>query len=363
MRKILLTLTMALCTIISANAQDFNNDYRYGFWSNWSLGAGAVYSKPMDITSWSFEQGANVGVDVRLEKQLSKWWTLRLDACIPGFIKEHGYDRYGTAMVGMNFNIGDSFYLFGDGGIAAKRFNIEDGNNNLWLTCDAGLGAKTRFSKHSAAYIEIGADCSSYLDKTLEHSMAYGKLGYLYSFGVTKKDREAIANMNNHEGYVAVSEYERLAVEKESCAKMLEETINEVNKMRNCCQSNNARYEKEINDLKEALANKKDTTIPFSVLFKKNSVELDATAKEIISQVAIEMKNDGGSYTLYGFGDYTGSEEYNENLSGSRCESVKKELVKNGVDEDKLNVVGLGKTKYFGTAESYVNRRVMFVKD
>ena len=66
---------------------------------------------------------------------------------------------------------------------------------------------------------------------------------------------------------------------------------------------------------------------------------------------------------MYGFGDYTGSDDYNDVLSASRCEAVKSELIRNGVDENKVKVVGLGKTQYFGTPESYVNRRVMFVKD
>ena len=210
-------------------------------------------------------------------------------------------------------------------------------------------------------YAELGSDCGKYFSEA--NSILFGKLGLMYDLGITEKDRQNISILRNNQNSVSQTEYDKLVAEKNDCAVMLENTIQELNNMRNCCQSNNAKCEKEIADLKAALANKKDSSMPFSILFDKNSTNLSSVAKEIISQVAVEMKNDGGSYTLYGFGDYTGSEEYNEILSLSRCESVKAELVRKGVQEDKINVVGLGKSKYFGTAESYINRRVMFVKD
>ena len=360
MRKILLTLTMALCTIISANAQQLEPNYHYSFWSNWNIGAGAVYSKPADFTNWTFDNGANVGIDVRLEKPLSDYWTLRLDATIPGLKNTGVYDRYGTAMGGMELNLGRYFYLFGDAGLSVAKFgSVSD--NNYHFAGDAGIGSHIYLTEGTKLYVEIGSDCVAKVEK--ENANLYGMLGVMTYLGITEKDRQNISILHNRQDGVTKTEYDRLVAEKEDCAKTLDETINELNKMRNCCQSNNARYEKEINDLKEALANKKDNSIPFSVLFDKNSTDLSKRAKEIISQVAIEINKDGGSYTLYGFGDYTGSEDYNEILSNARCESVKSELIKNGVDEDKLSVVGLGKSQYFGTAESYVNRRVMFAKD
>ena len=75
------------------------------------------------------------------------------------------------------------------------------------------------------------------------------------------------------------------------------------------------------------------------------------------------MNNDNANYTLYGFGDYTGTDEHNQILSEARCKAVKDELVKYGVSEDRINTVGYGKSKYFGDNESYLNRRVTFVKE
>jgi outer membrane protein OmpA-like peptidoglycan-associated protein len=66
---------------------------------------------------------------------------------------------------------------------------------------------------------------------------------------------------------------------------------------------------------------------------------------------------------VYGFGDFSGTDKHNLELSELRANTVKEELVKNGVDENRLKIVALGKTQYFGTPDSFDNRRVMFAKD
>jgi outer membrane protein OmpA-like peptidoglycan-associated protein len=279
---------------------------------------------------------------------------------VPGIKNTGHYDRYGTAMAGVSLNLGRYFHLFADGGIAYAKFGTIQ-SKKVYLAADYGLGSHIYLSDNSKIYIEIGSDCASMFSKP--NSNLFGKIGYMYNLGRTKKDAENIAKLHQLQNGVEQSEYEKVTAQKEEYAAQLESALKELENMRNCCNSNNSKYEKEIADLKEALAGKKDSTIPFSVLFEKNSDKLSNVAKEIISQVAVEMNKDGGSYTLYGFGDYTGTENYNEMLSQSRCESVKAELIRNGVSENKLNVVGLGKTQYFGSSESYVNRRVMFVKD
>lgn len=359
MKKSIFILTLALCSLF-ANAQQLEPNYRDSFWSNWCIGFGGVYSKPFDLNSWTLDEGTNFGGEIRFEKPFSPEWTVRVVGCVPGIKNTGVYDRYGTAMVGANLNLGRYFYLFADGGVAYAKFGTIE-SKKVYLAADYGLGSHIYLSDNSKFYIEVGSDCVSMFSKA--NSNLFGKVGYLYCFGRTKKDNDNIAKLHQMQNGVSQSEYDKLMAQKDECNAQLEAAIKELDNMRSCCNSNNAKYEKEIADLKAALANKKDSAIPFSVLFEKNSTNLSKVAKEIISQVAIEMNKDGGTYTLYGFGDYTGSEDYNEVLSQSRCESVKSELVRNGVQEDKLNVVGLGKSQFFGTSESYVNRRVMFVKD
>ena len=353
-------MTLALCSLF-ANAQQLEPNYHYSFWSNWNIGVGAVYSKPFDVQNWWLDNGANFGVDVRLEKPLSNAWTVRLDACIPGLIQNEHYDRYGTAMAGANLNLGRYFYLFADGGIAVAKFGALHGNN-YYFAADGGLGSHIWFSNNAKLYLEVGTDCVSKIAK--ENAQPFGKLGFMYCLGITNKDKENIERLHEMEHNVPRSEYDKLLAEKQECANQLESAINDLNNMRNCCQKNYEKYQNEINNLKAELEKaKSNVAISFSILFDKDSAKLNKKAQEIIKQVAIEINRDGGNYTLYGFGDYTGSDEHNMELSELRANTVKDELVRNGVEDSKLKVVALGKTQYFGTPESYVNRRVMFAKD
>lgn len=369
MKRLIFFMTLALCSLF-ANAQQLEPNYHYSFWSNWNIGAGAVYSKPFDLDNWWIDNGANFGADVRLEKPLSNAWTLRLDACIPGLISYEyknadgelvPYDRYGTAMAGANLNLCKWFYLFADGGISVSKWG-ELKDNNYHFAGDAGVGSHIWFSDNAKLYLEVGTDCVSKV--AMENAKPFGKLGFMYCMGITNKDKDNIARLHEMEHNVPRSEYEKLLTEKQECANMLESTINDLNNMRNCCQKNYEKYQNEINNLKAELEKaKSNVAMPFSILFDKDSAKLNKKAQEIIKQVAIEINKDGGTYTLYGFGDYTGTDEHNMELSELRANTVKEELVRNGVEDSKLSVVALGKTQYFGTPESYVNRRVMFAKD
>lgn len=359
MRKLIFILSLALCSLF-ANAQQLEPNYHYSFWSNWNIGAGSVYSKPFDVTNWKFDNGANIGADLRLEKPLSNTWTVRLDVYVPGFI-DYGKDRYGNLLAGANLNLGKYFYLFADGGLSLLK-TIGEYYRSVALAGDCGLGSHIWFSDNAKLYLEVGTDCVSKIAK--ENAQPFGKLGFMYCLGVTNKDKENIERLHEMEHNVPRSEYEKLLAEKQECVNMLESTINDLNNMRNCCQKNYEKYEQEIKNLKNELEEaKSNVAMPFSILFDKDSAKLSKKALEIIKQVAIEINRDGGNYTLYGFGDYTGGDEHNMELSELRANTVKDELVRNGVEDSKLKIVALGKTQYFGTPESYVNRRVMFAKD
>ena len=359
MKKLIFFMTLALCSLF-ANAQRLEPNYRYSFWSNWNIGVGGVYSKPFDVDNWWLDNGANFGVDVRLEKPLSKWWTLRLDACVPGLI-ENTYDRYGTAMGGFNLNFGRYFYLFADAGVSVSKFG-EFSDKNFHFAGDGGLGSHIWFSDNAKLYVEVGTDCVSKIAK--ENAQPFGKLGFMYCLGTTKKDKENIAHLHEMEQNVPRSEYDNLLAEKQECAKMLESVINDLNNMRNCCQKNYEKYEQQINKLKQELEEaNSNVAMPFSILFGKDSAHLTKESIGVIKAVAIEMNKNGENYTVYGFGDFSGTDKHNLELSELRANTVKEELVKNGVDENRLKIVALGKTQYFGTPDSFVNRRVMFAKD
>ena len=168
--------------------------------------------------------------------------------------------------------------------------------------------------------------------------------------------------------YVPAQQYVALQSDKDSIQDAMASANETIERMQECCAANNKRYGEEIERLNYQLDSVISSTstsnvIPFSIIFRKNSVELDETAKEIVRNVAIEMKKNNSTYTLYGYGDYEGSNDFNQIISEARCESVKHALEKQGVSSDRIQTVGRGNSVWFGERTSNVNRRVEIVKN
>lgn len=68
---------------------------------------------------------------------------------------------------------------------------------------------------------------------------------------------------------------------------------------------------------------------------------------------------------IEGFTDKIGPKEYNEKLALKRAKAVKDYLVRNGVPEEKIEIVGFGKERFIASNETKVgrltNRRVEFI--
>ncbi|GAB5466932.1 MAG: hypothetical protein Kapaf2KO_23680 [Candidatus Kapaibacteriales bacterium] len=82
------------------------------------------------------------------------------------------------------------------------------------------------------------------------------------------------------------------------------------------------------------------------ILFDFNSSEMGSYNQKILEKI----KEDIGSsidYKLYvsGFTDTLGSEDYNLKISESRASNVKEELVKLGIEEERITVIANGETK------------------
>lgn len=86
----------------------------------------------------------------------------------------------------------------------------------------------------------------------------------------------------------------------------------------------------------------------------------------ILNEVARTLKeNQFVKVRIEGFTDAIGSKEYNDKLALKRAESVKSYLVKQGVPEEKIEIVGFGKERFITGNEDPVgrltNRRVEFI--
>jgi len=81
------------------------------------------------------------------------------------------------------------------------------------------------------------------------------------------------------------------------------------------------------------------------VLFDTAAATLKPGANSVIDRVAAFLKaNDGTKVIVEGHTDSRGSEEYNQQLSERRAQSVADALAFRGVSRDRVEAVGRGKT-------------------
>ena len=86
----------------------------------------------------------------------------------------------------------------------------------------------------------------------------------------------------------------------------------------------------------------------------------------ILNEVVKTLKeNDFLKVRIEGYTDIIGSKEYNERLALKRAKAVKDYLVKHGIPEEKIEIVGFGKERFIAPNETKIgrltNRRVEFV--
>lgn len=103
-----------------------------------------------------------------------------------------------------------------------------------------------------------------------------------------------------------------------------------------------------------------------SIEFAFNSAELTPKGIQVVKRVADKLKKFGGyKIRVEGHTDNVGSYEYNLKLSRARAESVKKELVKNGLSADKITTEGYSFDRPIASNDTEEgrarNRRVEFI--
>ena len=86
----------------------------------------------------------------------------------------------------------------------------------------------------------------------------------------------------------------------------------------------------------------------------------------ILNEVVKTLKeNEYVKVRIEGFTDIIGPKEYNVKLAQKRARTVKNYLVKHGIPEDKIEIVGFGKERFIATNENPIgrltNRRVEFI--
>ena len=102
-------------------------------------------------------------------------------------------------------------------------------------------------------------------------------------------------------------------------------------------------------------------TLSGAVLFATGKSELLPIAKQKIDEVAKALKDQGWKGLLVeGHTDSQGSAAKNQELSQARAESVRSQLISNGLPSDKIRAQGLGPSRPVAdnnTAEGRANNR------
>jgi outer membrane protein OmpA-like peptidoglycan-associated protein len=98
------------------------------------------------------------------------------------------------------------------------------------------------------------------------------------------------------------------------------------------------------------------------VLFDFDSYEMDVVAQSTVAAVAVLMKEHSDTFlVLAGHTDKYGTKEYNDQLSVNRANAVKGALVDKGIDEDRIDAVGYGKSQLLPDLSNRENRRVLIL--
>ena len=393
LKKLLKLGVVAGLLTVATTAISAQNEYpRYGFWSNWSIGAMVDFDKQANHRGWNFGEGTSVGGAIFVEKKLNHVWDVRFRGMMPGLYnsgKKDPFYVYGLLTAGFKFSVNNAlmgynpesrgnFYLFADAGAAIWQNYQSEGHHRLNIAADAGLGYAYRLSNHSSIFAELGLIDVAHAPNILKnrhHGLdAYLALGYAFNFGLTAEDEELNAS--------------RAALTQENIDALNEQIAN-LEKQVNNGKQNEKRLEGRIAELESQIgstniSNGNDQAarelqakidqikadqltfyaLPFSIQFGVDQYTVSENEHQKLKAIARVMKdNPNTKYMVYGFTDYTGSDEYNMKLSEKRAKEVVRQLVeKYGIAESRLEAKWNGKNAPFGDVKYSVNRRVSFYR-
>lgn len=374
MRKILFTLaliaTMLFGAATQANAQEpYNPDYKYSFFSNWSIGVAGDVTKTTDFGNFSVGDGIDFGAQLRATKRIGKRWNYRLMADVPATTAFFGkdsretFDRYIKLTSGVSLNFLKWMYLFADAGVSLdpdagttfkEKVDVLKTGKGITPVGQAGLGFNIDLgkNKYNRIFIELGADIRNHYNPALEQDIPYewksnlfGYVGYTRCLGVTKNDKRNLAELDK-----CPSDVERLTNENEllknetiRCGVTNSELAQALNK-------STALNERLANELEECRSQKPEEQkeMLFQIYFDYGSCALTELETEKIEILARQMKENGGKYTIDGYCSMPGSDKFNQELSEKRANAVKDRLVELGVGDQITDVTGHGRTDKFG---------------
>ena len=383
MKKFLLSIAIVAFSASSVFAQENSAEklrwkgiMNNSFWSNWELSIGGGVNAT-GWNDWMKDQGDfsdNVGWQI--EGSLTKWFNpivgARLQVAggqISPATKTTIYESkwvmpHVDAVVNLSNWIGGYredrvYYAKVFAGFGVSVVDVND-NAGTGFGFASGLINTFRLCKALDLNIELKSILTPARDLPVDLNMKSGEYGQMYSatIGLTyrfnKRDWNKAYSQEEVDGYLAsIAALEAgLADAHRNEGKLAERLAAQKAATDQALKDNEA--------LRAELAKKKPAIGSSAVFFNFDSARLLDRAK---SQMQLIKENIAAApkdqvFTIVGHADAkTGSAEYNQKLSERRAQAVADELVKMGVDSDKIEVVGKGGVEELSPI-SY-NRRVV----
>lgn len=348
MKRIFLFLALALLAV-TATAQNryyYDSSKKYGFFSNWKL---------TPFAQVSFMNGkTDVGAGGMAWKQLDDHVYFRMEASVNGFKPVEGFDRSGTALAGLQFQVTDWLGLFAVGGAEINPSLAQIAG----LAGSGGINLTYNFGKYSGLLAEGGYVALQNGAKV--DNMFQARIGYVVRPGITERDRVDIDITRNNAEQLGTLKEENALLKTDK--KRLQEANDTLMAIQNRSLELLARLEKRLDDCNEQVAKATQAgpvaSNTFSqIFFTKNSSEISSIEAAKVVQLAEYIKGTTGSFRIDGFASPEGDIYLNEQLSGDRARAVYWKLIDLGVDEDRLIPMQGGVTTLYGE-DSPLNRMV-----
>jgi outer membrane protein OmpA-like peptidoglycan-associated protein len=164
------------------------------------------------------------------------------------------------------------------------------------------------------------------------------------------KAGEADAKLTIEQAKERHDEYEKAVLAAQRNA--LQQTTNDLEQERQARQEAEKRAQAALASLREFASVQQDErgmvlTLSGSVLFATAKSELLSTARQRLDDIArtlVDLEADV-QFRIEGHTDSRGTEQYNEQLSQERAQSVADYLVSQGLDAKRIDTVGLGESE------------------
>lgn len=348
MKRIFLFFALALLAV-SVSAQNryyYDSGRKYGFFSNWKLSP---------FAQASFMNGKTaVGAGGMALKQLDDLVYFRMEAAVNGIKPVDGFDRNGTALAGLQFQVTDWLGLFAEGGTVinpsmAQKAGLA-GSGGIHLTCN--------FGKYSGLMAEGGYVALQ--NGARVDNMFQARIGWVVRPGIIERDRVNIDITQHNAEQLGTLKEENALLRTDK--KRLQEANDTLMAIQNRSLEMLARLEKRLDDCNAQVAkaaNAPQSINSFSqIFFVKNSAEISSIEAGKVVQLAEYIKGTTGNFRIEGFASPEGDSYLNEQLSGDRARAVYWKLIDLGVDEARIIPMQGGVTNMYGE-DSPLNRMVM----